>query len=419
MKRLEVYLPSDWAEKTGIPFGAESTDHGWHVGTLAESDHRCYFEYAPEFLRNPIWLSPFKLPPEPGLHQHRDLAFGPLFGLFDDSLPDGWGLLLMDRYLRSRAVALETVSPLDRLAFLGSRTMGALSYYPPAGPEPMLVSALDLHELAKEAYRVLRGSVEEVLPQLLQSGGSPGGARPKILVGLKGDELVTAPDPLPDGYQGWMIKFHAREDAVDDGRIEYAYSQMARAAGIQMPPARLFTTKQGDAFFGVARFDRTGSVRHHVHTFGNLIHADFRVPGCDYSQLLRVTRILTRNQCDVESAFRLMVFNIAARNRDDHVKNFAFRLEAGGEWQLAPAYDLTFSAGPGGEHTMTVAGEGRRPTLAHVKSIADEAGIEPGRSAAIVADVNAAVAKWAAVAADAGLAPRRTQDIQQAFLVLK
>jgi len=411
-------LPSDWPGKLGISSGSPSSDRGWFVGTLAESDHRCYFEYAPEFLQNPVWLSPFKLPPEPGLREHRDLAFGPLFGLFDDSLPDGWGLLLMDRYLRSRQVALETVSPLDRLAFLGSRTMGALSYYPPADPEPMVVSSLDLHELAKEAHRVMQGSVEEVLPQLLQSGGSPGGARPKILVGLKGDELVTAPDPLPDGYQGWMIKFHAREDAVDDGRIEYAYSQMARAAGIQMPPTRLFCTRQGDAFFGVTRFDRTGSVRHHVHTFGNLIHANFRVPGGDYSQLLRVARILAKNQGDVEAAFRIMVFNIAAHNRDDHVKNFAFRLEADGEWQLAPAYDLTFSSGPGGEHTMTVGGEGRRPTLMHVKSVADEAGIEPKRSAEIVADVNDAVAKWPTFAVEAGLSPRRAKAIGQAFLVL-
>ncbi|MFU8781379.1 MAG: type II toxin-antitoxin system HipA family toxin [Kiritimatiellia bacterium] len=418
MKQLEVYLPTDWPAKLGLSSGTQSTDRGWHVGTLAESDLRCYFEYAPEFLRNPVWLSPFKLPPESGLREHRDLAFGPLFGLFDDSLPDGWGLLLMDRYLHSRNVALETVSPLDRLAFLGARTMGALSYYPPSDREPIPIRALHLHELAKEAYRVLRGPVEDVLPQLLQSGGSPGGARPKILVGLKGNELVTAPDPLPDGYEGWMIKFHAREDAVDDGRIEYAYSQMARAAGILMPPTRLFTTGQGDAYFGVARFDRTGSLRHHVHTFGNLIHANFRVPGCDYRQLLRVTRVLTRNQRDVEAALRVMVFNIAAHNRDDHVKNFAFILPAGGDWQLAPAYDLTFSPGPGGEHTMTVAGEGRRPTLVHVQLVADEAGIAPRRAAEIVADVHAAVAAWPAFAAEAGLSLQRTQDVQQALSVL-
>ena len=418
MKRLEVYLPVDWPAKLRIPHEPQSADRGWHVGTLAESDHRCYFEYAPEFLRNPVWLSPFKLPPETGLQEHRDLSFGPLFGLFDDSLPDGWGLLLMDRYLRNRQVALESVSPLDRLAFLGIQTMGALSYYPPSDRDPMMVSTLSLHKLAKEAYRVMRGPAEDVLTQLVEAGGSPGGARPKILVGLKGDELITAPDPLPDGYQGWMIKFHAREDAADDGRIEYAYSRMAQAAGIQMPPTRLFITPQGEAFFGVARFDRDHSQRHHVHTFGNLIHANFRVPGCDYGQLMRVTRILTKNQCDVESAFRLMVFNIAAHNRDDHVKNFAFLLPAGEEWQLAPAYDLTYSPGPGGEHTMTVAGEGRQPTLVHVKSIANEAGIHPGRTAEIIADVNAAIAQWATFGTEAGLSSQRTRDIQKALSVL-
>lgn len=142
---------------------------------------------------------------------------------------------------------------------------------------------------------------------------------------------------------------HSGQDAIDDGRIEFAYSNMARAAGLEMPETRLFTTSEGDAFFGVARFDRKQNRRFHVHTFGNLIHSNFRIPQCDYEQLLKTTRILTKNQTDVAAAFRLMVFNILAHNRDDHVKNFAFMLNDHNEWRLTPAYDLTFAHGPGGE----------------------------------------------------------------------
>lgn len=415
MKRLEVYLPADWASYGGAQSVSPPPAPGYRVGELAETGNRYYFQYDADFLRNPLWLSPFKLPPESGLHEHRDRAFGPLFGLFDDSLPDGWGLLLMDRHLRSQAIAVDTFSPLDRLAYLGSQTMGALTYHPPADRRLLGAEDVDVHEMAQAAYRVVRGTADDVLPQLLQSGGSPGGACPKILVGLKGDQLITAPDPLPAGYKGWLIKFHAREDVVEDGLIEYAYAQMAQAAGISMPPTRLFTTTRGDAFFGVERFDRQGHVRHHVHTFGNLIHANFRVPGYDYSQLMQVTRVLTRNQVEVEAAFRLMVFNILVHNRDDHVKNFAFLLPAGGSWQCAPAYDLTFSSGPNGEHTMTVAGEGRSPTLSHIQTIARDAGIEKRRAAEILDAVRSAASEWPRIAAEVGVSTDRIQQIHRAF----
>jgi serine/threonine-protein kinase HipA len=223
--------------------------------------------------------------------------------------------------------------------------------------------------------------------------------------------MISGEDVLPDPYSGWIVKFHAREDALDDGRIEYAYSEMARAAGIHMPPTRLFMTRQDDAFFGVKRFDRDGNLRRHVHTFGNLIHANFRIPGCDYEMLLRVTRILTRNAVDVISAFRLMVFNIMAHNRDDHVKNFAFMMSPEGEWRLAPAYDLTFTHGPGGEHTMTVAGEGRAPTIEHILRIASNAEIEERQACHIINQVRDAVAAWPRYAAASGIGEKRISAI--------
>lgn len=390
MRRLEVRL-------TREP-GVERV-----VGQLGESDRQVVFEYDPAFLADPLWLSPFKLPPEPGLRHHRERDFGPLFGLFDDSLPDGWGLLLMDRFFQQKGARLAEVSPLDRLAFLGTRTMGALTYHPPTDPAERDPRTLDLHTMAEASRRVLAGPSAEVLPQLLRAGGSPGGARPKVLVGVRGDEVLSGEDDLPEGFEPWIVKFQSERDLEDAGAVELAYWQMAHDAGIIVPRAQLFETPEGGRYFGVQRFDRRGNHRDHVHTFGNLIHADFRVPGCDYRQLLEVTRILTKNQQDVLEAFRRMVFNVLAHNRDDHVKNFAFRLTDQGHWRLAPAYDLTFSEGPGGEHSMTIDGEGRSPGRDHVMRAAESAGIARREAEGVLGEVAAAVSQWRPRARETGV----------------
>jgi len=381
MKKLEVRLTHE-------------PDRERVVGHLAEAGRQVVFEYDPAFLRDPLWLSPFKLPPEHGLVEHRDHAFGPVFGLFDDSLPDGWGLLLMDRFFQQQGSALAEVSVLDRLAYLGTRTMGALTYHPPADPADRHPRILDLHEMAHASAQVIRGTAREVLPQLLRAGGSPAGARPKVLVGVGGDAIISGEEDLPPGYTHWMVKFHAREDPPDAGPVELAYSLMASDAGIAMPPTRLFETAQGERFFGVERFDRRGNHRYHVHTFGNLIHANFRIPSCDYLELLEVTRILTRNHQDVLECYRRMVFNVLTHNRDDHVKNFAFRLTDDGVWELAPAYDLVFAPGPGGEHSMTVGGEGRAPGRSHLLRLAAPAGISSREAEAILHQVASAAARW-------------------------
>jgi serine/threonine-protein kinase HipA len=390
------------------------------VGQLAETGPRSaggrvVFEYDPELLRDPLWLSPFKLPPQPGLIEHRDYDFGPIFGLFDDSLPDGWGLLLMDRFFQQRGSALAEVSVLDRLAYLGTTTMGALTYHPPADPGDQQAQLLDLHEMARASQKVLQGTAGEVLPLLLRAGGSPGGARPKVLIGVLGEAILSGENDLPPGYTHWIVKLSSRQDAPDAGPAELAYSLMARDAGIAMPPARLFETKQGERFFGVERFDRRGNHRYHVHTFGNLIHANFRIPSCDYRQLLEVTRILTRNHRDVLECYRRMVFNVLTHNRDDHVKNFAFRLSDEGAWELAPAYDLVFSPGPGGEHTMTVAGEGRAPARSHLLQLAEPAGIASREAESMLDGVAAAASRWRSHARQAGVGAKTTKEIEKAI----
>ncbi len=386
------------------------------VGTLAEERGRVYFEYEPEFLEMGLSLSPFRLPFTSGLFEHAALDFGPLPGLFDDSLPDGWGLLLMDRHFRSLNRGLAEIGPLERLSWLGARTMGALTYHPPLERTDVDASIFDLHGLARHSQDILAGAAVDVLPQLLRAGGSPGGARPKVLVGVKDDLLLSGEDDLPEEFEHWIVKFAAKKERVDAGPLEYAYALMAAAAGIDMPATRIFKTDEGGRFFGVKRFDRDGNRRFHVHTFGNLIQSNFRVPSADYADLLKAASVLTRNHQDVLRALRRMVFNVAAHNRDDHVKNFSFILnDASGDWTLSPAYDLVHACGPGGEHSMTLAGEGKHPRRAHILRLAEQAGVARSQTAAIIDDVRAAVDRWKDLADSAGVSKARSREVEASF----
>ena len=406
--------------KLEVRFTREPGD-AFPIGTLAEDRGRMYFEFCPEFLATGVNLSPFRLPPEPGLFEHRDRGFGPLPGLFDDSLPDGWGLLLMDRYLRSIGRNPRDVTPLERLSWLGTYTMGALTYHPPAGPALTDTGVFDLHDLARQSQELLAGSAVRVLPLLLRAGGSPGGARPKVLVGFDPGtgNVISGEDDLPDGLEHWLVKFFAKTDPEDTGAIEYAYSLMAAAAGIDMPPTRLFETAAGDRFFGIKRFDRAGNRRCHVHTFGGLIQSNFRIPSADYTDLLKVASLLTRDHREVVRAFRRMVFNVLAHNRDDHVKNFSFLLDGiTGDWKLSPAYDLLYTPGPGGQHTMTLAGEGKHPDRSHILLVAEQADLSRRDAAAMIDEVGSAVIRWPEFAARAGVSKIGVEDVARGLVRL-
>jgi serine/threonine-protein kinase HipA len=387
---------------------------GRQVGQLLEHEGRVYFEYLGEWLKTGLNLSPFRLPFKSGLFEHRDRQFGPLPGLFSDSLPDGWGLLLMDRHFRRLGRDPATLGCLDRLAWLGVRTMGALTYHPPAQAGPDGGGPFDLEALARQSQELISGRSIEVLPQLLRAGGSPGGARPKVLVGFKaqGEELLSGADELPPGFEHWLVKFPSGEEDADAGPVEYAYSLMAKAAGLEMPRTRLFGTPGGGRYFGVKRFDRIGARRLHFHSFGNLIQSDFRIPSCDYLDLLRVTSVLTRDHGEVLKAMRCMAFNVAAHNRDDHVKNFAYLMDDGtGEWGLSPTFDVSFNPGPGGEHSMTVAGEGKAPGSGDILKAAGARDISRAEAMVIMDEVRAAVARWPEFAGEAGVAKARSREI--------
>lgn len=396
-----------------VRFTARSLELPRLVGTLLDQRGRIYFEYAPSWLDTGLNLSPFHLPFEGGLFEHRDRRFGPLPGLFDDSLPDGWGHLLMDRHFRNLGQDPSALGPLERLAFLGTRTMGALTYHPPSEAAGQADEALDLEDLARQSREFLAGKSSRVLPQLLRAGGSPGGARPKVLVGFNPlkDEIRSEAATLPDGFEHWIVKFPAREDGPEAGATEYAYSLMAKAAGLELPPTRLFET-HGGRYFGVQRFDRALESRFHVHTFGNLIQSNFRIPSCDYADLLKATSLLTRDHGEVLKAFRRMVFNVYAHNRDDHAKNFAFILDdLRGEWSLTPAYDLTFSSGPGGEHAMTLAGEGKAPGPSQILRLAQERGVSAAEASAILDEVRSALGRWNGFSKFAGVSKPRAAEI--------
>lgn len=367
------------------------------VGELAEDRGQFFFEFDESFLTHGFPLSPFKLPVVPGMQ-----TFQRLPGVFDDALPDGWGRLLMDRFLRQKGSSPAAFAELDRLAWMGDHALGALSFHPPSQAPVEEMSGFELGRLAREARAVLAGEAGVVLPELLQAGGSPGGARPKVLAGVRGNELVTGPEPYPDEYEPWLIKFFAKGDSPDTGAVEEAYARMARAAGITFPEHRLFEVKEG-RFFGVRRFDREGRRRIHMYSLGNLIGADFRVPCLDYQEVHKVVRLLTGNQREVRRVYRLMVFNVLAHNRDDHVKNFAFLYKPEEGWQLVPGFDLTFAEGPGGEHTTSVCGEGRSPGKEHFRRVAQGAGIGPAEAAQIVEEVEDAVNRWPSFARASGV----------------
>ena len=241
----------------------------------------------------------------------------------------------------------------------------------------------------------MEGSTEEILPALRIAGGSPGGARPKVLVGIGEDgHLISGTSDLPEGYRHFIVKFPSREDVPDIGAVEAAYALMAREVGIEVPTTRLFETRDGGRYFGAERFDRSGTLRLHMHTLSGLFHASHRIPSMEYEGLLKATMALTRDRRQMEEAFRRMAFNVFAHNRDDHVKNFSYLMDRSGEWRFAPAYDIVYSQGPGGEHTMAVAGEVARPTERDMLRVAEDCDVDSRRAREIIGQVRDAVNQW-------------------------
>lgn len=382
------------------------------VGELVQDTKKIYFKYYPEFLEEGLQVSPFKLPLSSNLLMPEISVFNGLFGVFHDSLPEGWGRLLLDRSLIERGISLNTITALDRLAFVGKNGRGGLIYQPAVDNQTDLEKQLELDDIAEASRQVLEGSSSELLEELFQLGGSSGGARPKILVGYHKEKniLIHGRENLPKGYEHWIIKFKSSTDEIDIAQIEYAYYKMALAAGLEMNECCLFESTSGHCFFGTKRFDRLGNERLHLHSAAGLMHDNFRLSSMDYGHLMDAAFRLENHIKAYEKVLRLAAFNVFAHNRDDHSKNFSFLMNRKGEWQFAPAYDLTFARSSHGFHSTTVAGEGKSPTSKHLMELADVFGVK--NASKIINQVQEAVSDWKKFALESGVGKSSIKSIE-------
>ncbi len=382
-----------------INLGGQEVD----VGELVRSEKKIYFKYQHEFIDSGMQISPFKMPlTEKILTAEMDYFEG-LFGVFNDSLPDGWGQLLLDRVLLSKGILPGQIGPLDRLAYVGSGGMGALIYRPAITSGWEAGNIADMDDIAKQVKQVLEGNSTDIIDELYKLGGSSGGARPKILVGYnpKTDHLIADLENLPEGYEHWIIKFPSPSDRSDIANIEYAYYKMALEAGIEMSRCKLFSGRSGREYFGTRRFDREKGKRLHMHSASGLMHDNFRLSNMDYGHLMDYAFKLEKHIGAYEKILRLAAFNVYAHNRDDHSKNFSFLMDLTGSWRLAPAYDLTFSFSSHGMHSTMVDGESKDPGKAQLMSLAEQFGVKnPGN---IIDEVCDAVANWKKYAKEAGV----------------
>lgn len=386
--------------KVGLNFGSGIQP----VGRLAIRDGIIYFQYDEEFLQTNLEISPIRLSLQRDVIELPRDPFEGLAGVFNDSLPDGWGRLLFDRLLRSQGISPSDISPLDRLGYVGLHGMGALVYEPDQSPDGSN-EMIDLDVLATQTKDVLQGDSEEVIAELLALNGSSAGARPKALIGVDAERknISYGANLLSDNFEPWMVKFPNSLDGKDAGAIEYTYALMAVDAGIKMPEVHLFPSQKGNGYFAVKRFDREGNKRLHMHTVSGLIHSNFRFPSLDYEDLLSLTGVLTKDIREVEKMFRLAVFNVMAHNRDDHAKNFSFLMNEFGEWKLSPAYDLTFSSGPGGEQSTMVMGEGRNITAKHLTKLGREAKLSKEFIENVIGQTSSALSKWSKLSKNFGV----------------
>lgn len=401
--------------------------------SLAEGGQVATFQYDPAFARSGIELSPLTMPLSDRVYAFPALpraTFHGLPGLLADSLPDRFGKALIDAWLATQGRLPEHFNAVQRLCCTGRRGMGALEFSPVLGPRARTTAKIDIDALVRLASEVLThrddlhrhfraAGMSPALRALLRVGTSAGGARAKAVVAWKPTtgELRSASNAAGEGFEHWLLKFDGvagnRDREGDDpkgyGAIEYAYHLMARAAGITMSDCRLLE-EGGRRHFMTRRFDRlAGGEKLHLQSLGGLAHFDFNHAGAyAYEQALLTIRQLRLPMAEVEEQFRRMVFNIVARNQDDHVKNIAFLMNRQGEWSLAPAFDLTYSYNPSGAwtatHQMTLNGRSDGFTRQDFKACARVARIRQGRAAAIIDDVRAAVERWPAFAAEAGVA---------------
>lgn len=356
------------------------------VGRMAKikDEERFAFQYSKEWLSSGFSISPFSLPLKEGVFvPEMNNYFDGLFGVFSDSLPDGWGRLLVDRMLIKNNISPNSIDGLNRLGIVGDYGMGALTYRPVF--ELMNeIEEMEYDKLAVECKKILEDKSSDDLDTLFKYGGSSGGARPKILTKVDGED--------------WIVKFASSIDDKNIGKQEYDYSLCAKACGIEMPETRLFPSKLNKGYFGVKRFDRyveNGIVKKvHMISAAALLETTHRIPNLDYNILMKLALKLTTDFNEVEKMFRLMCFNVFAHNRDDHAKNFSFIYdEEAKKYRVSPAYDLTFSSSINGEHATTINGNGVNPALDDILEVSKNIGLDIDTSKSIALEIKDKVEK--------------------------
>lgn len=401
---------------------------GKTVGAVALAPNLGYyaFEYDSRFIKSGIELAPLAMPLSEGREPFvfvdlPELSFKRLPAMLADALPDDFGNALIDAWMASKGIEKTRVTPLDRLAYMGKRGMGALEFKPARAPAMASSTAIKLSRLVESARQAIHGELgsdhlaKAALAQIMQVGTSAGGARAKAAIAWNPatDEILPGQFDVEPGFEHWLLKFDGmgadRElgGSQDYGRIEYAYHLMASAAGIHMSPCRLLE-ENGRAHFMTRRFDRQGNRKHHLQSLCAMAHLDYKQKAShDYSQLLQTIIRLGLDYDALEEAFRRMAFNVMASNCDDHTKNISFMLREGSRWELAPAYDVTYAFNPAGEwtwqHLMAVNGKFATISRDDLLAVADRFGI--GTAPKVLRQVREAVAAWPDFAGQAEVNP--------------
>ncbi|MFT6862411.1 MAG: serine/threonine-protein kinase HipA [Akkermansiaceae bacterium] len=424
---------------------ATVTLFGTEIGSVAWDDEQQLglFEYAPAFLRSGIEVAPIQMPLAEGLYQFPALprdTFKGLPGLLADCLPDKFGNLLIDQWLTREGRTAASFNPVERLCYLGSRSMGALEFLPAHHTEKpdreLQIDALIhlanavLADQTKLQTTLVSEHEDEALADILRVGTSAGGARAKAVVAWnsKTGEIRSGQVPLPPDFEPWLIKFDGVDGNADKeladplgyGRIEYAYHLMARAAGITMSRCRLLE-ENGRAHFMTRRFNRTPEGdKLHQQTLCALGHYDFNTAGgYSYEQAFQLARGLGLPQPDLTELYRRAVFNILSRNQDDHTKNISFLMDRRGTWHLAPAYDITYSYNPDGawtsRHQMTLNGKRDHFSTADLLTAATSADLKPRQAKTIITTLHQTLKKWPTFAQEAKVPKKVVPTIARNF----
>lgn len=363
------------------------------AGVLAQNTQGVFFQYDTEYLSRFGNLSPFLLQTSNILQLAPKQPHAGLHGLFADSLPDGWGLLLQDRIFRQQGILPAQITAMDRLAFVGSRGMGGLAFAPASDYQTSAFDEVDLATLGLEAQALFDGQTEDVLAALVTAGSS-GGARPKAQLFFPPNQPNQCRTTAKLGDEAWLVKFTSQNLALghEEGICEATYLTLAGLANLTPPEWQLLDApvKSGArAWLAVKRFDwidnlNGGSKKHgrlHMHSACGLLDADYRTPSLDYQDLIKASSQLCKSPAVGQLQFRRAMFNLFACNQDDHSKNWAFLQEDNGQWQPAPFYDVTFSPHPFNEHATAFIGYGKKPPLKTIQKLAAHAGFASWKQA--------------------------------------